>query len=715
MPLRPFPIASCATLLAVSIASLAAAPARRESYEPLPPPAASSQPNLLLNAEVRASGQWSAQTPQRAVNGNLDPEDHWACENLPVWHQASFKEPQTISSLRVWPYWVGERIYQFKVEGSEDGTRWQLLGDMSANSIAATAEGVRFDFKPVRVKHLRTTFLGNSRGAANGGHLVEIAAYASTPATGLGGGIGTTDLRYPPSGPVAGLRPFADGIALSAWRGERVNAQLVLTSETTHESLRFEPSFVTAGSQRIAIQPRFLRYTLADGKPQGDILDNATRLQLPAGGNRPVWVTLDVPAGTPPGVYRGDLAIRSDAAALQVPVTVEVLPATLPDPAKWSFHLDLWQHPQAVARWHDVPAWSQAHFDLLEPSMKRLAAAGQKTITCAIVEEPWNGQTYDRFPSMIAWRKKADGSWTYDYTDFDRWVSFMSERCGFADARIHCYSMLTWSLKFRYFDEKENRHTDLALQPGTPAFDEFWGAFLEDFTRHLKQKGWLERTRIAVDERPDAQMRGALATLAKHAPGLQVASAINHPSELTKNVDDISPIISHSDRFPRALLDERRAAGRRTTFYVCTGPPVPNTFTFSPPAESEWLPLFAAANGFDGMLRWAFHSWVENPLVSTDFTSWPSGDCFLVYPGDRSSLRFERLRDGIESFEKIRLLRGLAGQPGAKVPAATLAELDEALAGFTWARGSKSGVHAEDVARVNAAILKAARALKAER
>jgi hypothetical protein len=264
--------------------------------------------------------------------------------------------------------------------------------------------------------------------------------------------------------------------------------------------------------------------------------------------------------------------------------------------------------------------------------------------------------------------------------------------------------MLTWSLKFRYFDEKEGRHVDLALQPGTPAFDEFWGRFLKDFTRHLKQKGWLERTRIAVDERPDAQMRGALATLAKHAPGLQVASAINHPSELTRNVDDISPIINHSGNFPREMLDERRAAGRKTTFYVCTSPPVPNTFTFSPPAEAEWLPLFAAANGFDGLLRWAFHSWVENPLVSTDFTSWPSGDCFLVYPGDRSSVRFERLRDGIESFEKIRLLREHA--KGALHPA--LEELDRALANFTWARGSKSGVHAEDVSRVNEALAKAA-------
>ena len=110
--------------------------------------------------------------------------------------------------------------------------------------------------------------------------------------------------------------------------------------------------------------------------------------------------------------------------------------------------------------------------------------------------------------------------------------------------------------------------------------------------------------------------------------------------------------------------------------------PVPNTFTFSPPAESEWLPLFASANGLDGFLRWAYHSWVENPLVSTDFTSWPSGDCFLVYPGDRSSIRFERLR-----------------------------ELDTILADFTWERGQHTGPHADDVRRANQAVLNATRVM----
>ncbi|MCH7227382.1 glycoside hydrolase domain-containing protein [Haloferula sp. A504] len=684
---------------------VSAAPVRKVSYEPLADPAAASRANLFLDARVTASGHWDSQTPDRAVNGNRDVSDHWACENLPVWHQVDLAEPTSLSVVHVWPYWADGRIYQFKVEGSIDGKEWKLLGDMTGNSIAATAEGVRFRFDPVEVRHLRTTFLDNSRGAENGGHLVEIEGYAEEPAGGLGGGIGTTDLRYPPEGEIGGLRPFAGGIELTAWRGERVSAQVVLQSERSQENVCFGPSELSSGDQRIEIAPRFVRYTLADGVPQGDILDSASSLPLPAGRNRPVWIAIDVPADVPAGEYRGSLVVVSDSDRLEVPVRLRVLAAVLPPPDRWAFHLDLWQHPQAVARWHDVEPWSDLHLALLEPSMKRLADAGQKTITCSIIEEPWNGQTYDHFPSMIEWRKKADGSWSYDYSIFDRWVGFMSERCGLGEARIHCYSMLPWSLKFRYFDEAERRHVDLALQPGTPAFDEFWGSFLEDFTRHLKEKGWLERTRIAVDERPDAQMRGALATLAKHAPGLRVASAINHPSELLKDVDDMSPIINHTDRFPRELLDERRVAGHKTTFYVCTHPPRPNTFTFSPPAESEWLPLFSAANGFDGFLRWAYHSWVENPLVSTDFTSWPSGDCFLVYPGDRSSVRFERLRDGIETFEKIRLLRAHAAKSANLELKASLAKLDAELANFTWARGSQPGGHAEDVRRVNEIVL----------
>jgi hypothetical protein len=334
----------------LTASALDAAPARREAYEPVPPPSASKRLNLFLNAAVSASGHWAEQTPARAVTGDLDVDDHWACEGLPVWHQVNLAEPATLSAIRVWPYWKDGRIYQFKVEGSIDGKQWKLLGDMSANSIAATSEGVLFTFDPVSVKHVRTTFLGNSRGANNGGHLVEIEGYTAGPQTDLAGGIGSTDLRHPPEGGIKGLRPFSEGIELHAWRGERVNAQLVLQSDASHQQLRFAPASVVSGNSRIPIEPRFVRYTLADGKPQGYILDHAETLPFPAGANRPVWITIDVPQDTKPGEYRGEITILSDRSRVNIPVRLRVLSATLPSPERWNFHLDLWPTPSPVHR-----------------------------------------------------------------------------------------------------------------------------------------------------------------------------------------------------------------------------------------------------------------------------------------------------------------------------------------------------------------------------
>lgn len=100
---------------------------------------------------------------------------------------------------------------------------------------------------------------------------------------------------------------------------------------------------------------------------------------------------------------------------------------------------------------------------------------------------------------------------------------------------------------------------------------------------------------------------------------------------------------------------------------------------------------YAAAQGYSGFLRWAHDSWVQDPLWDTSFVTWPAGDCFLTYPGPRSSIRFERLKEGIQAYEKVRLLR-------ERVGAERLGELDAALAGFSYEDALRTPA-AETVAR----------------
>ena len=160
-----------------------------------------------------------------------------------------------------------------------------------------------------------------------------------------------------------------------------------------------------------------------------------------------------------------------------------------------------------------------------------------------------------------------------------------------------------------------------------------------------------------MDERPKDQMEAAWQTIQDADPEFKIEGAANYnvESEAADRVDDISVAFQY-DLLNKNALARRTAKGQKITFYTCCGPERPNTFTFSPPAESAYLGWHALACGYDGYLRWAYNSWPKQPNEDSRFGSWPAGDCYLVYPGG-SSIRFERLIEGIQAYEKVRILR----------------------------------------------------------
>jgi hypothetical protein len=69
---------------------------------------------------------------------------------------------------------------------------------------------------------------------------------------------------------------------------------------------------------------------------------------------------------------------------------------------------------------------------------------------------------------------------------------------------------------------------------------------------------------------------------------------------------------------------------------------------------------YVTAHGYNGFLRWAYDAWPADPIRDARYGSWPAGDSYLVYPGGNSCIRFEKLREGIVDYEKIKILRTLA-------------------------------------------------------
>ena len=487
-----------------------------------------------------------------------------------------------------------------------------------------------------------------------------------------------------------------------AWRGEKVFAQAVVSSEEELKDVRLSVSDLRNGKSLIGaenIRLQFVSYVVSDlldttkygqcGSREdkskwgevlvADVLDINDSMTVPAGRKQPVWMTVSVPSDARPGKYSGKLTITSsNAKARSLNVELTVADHVLPPARDWAFHLDLWQNPYSVARYENVPLWSDAHFEAMRPVMRMLAEAGQKSVTATIMSRPWNGQTEDAFGSMVTKIRRIDGTWLYDYTIFDRWVEFMFSLG--IDRQINCYSMIPWALQFDYIDQATSSPATFQAAPGSEEYNEYWGAFIADFARHLKAKGWFEKTMIAMDERPLESMQAVLGLIRKVEPAFKISLAGNYHEPVIYDIVDFSETFSGKQEFPESAKAKRKELGLTTTFYTCCAEAHPNMFVISNPDEAAWLGWFAQAEGYDGYLRWAYNSWTLDPLTDARFRTWPAGDCFVVYPGGRGSVRFSKLVEGIQDFEKVRILRSRWQETGNE---AKLGQLTGILKSFT--------------------------------
>ena len=420
---------------------------------------------------------------------------------------------------------------------------------------------------------------------------------------------------------------------VAAWRGETVAARV--------------PDFAELGKIPDGIGIRLgvlksVKYAPAVESLQR--LEVYDRVEWDEDDEGPRVVEVSVPTDAKSGVYA--------CGAMNIRVVDRVLP-----PAKeWKYYLDLWQHPWATARVAGVKPFSKEHYAAMRPVYELLATAGQKTITVSILDQPWDHQCFDAYHSMVE---------DADFRTFDEYVEFCLG-CGLGPD-ISCYSLCPWTLGRNIdADELERR----------------WGAFLDRFAKHLKEKGWYGRTLMAMDERKPEDVKKVADFVRRHAPGMRISMAGNRkPSDFDGiDIDVYCQTLRHVSPDFLAEIPARRTRGFVTTFYVCCGPVYPNTFMSSGPGEAFWLGAYPAMAGLDGFLRWAWNSWPQNPKEDATYWNWRAGDTFLCYPNGEPSWRFLELRNGIIAAEKVRILKdaGLFKEELEKV--ATLYKTDEAMA-----------------------------------
>ncbi|MCS6858866.1 MAG: DUF6067 family protein [Abditibacteriales bacterium] len=409
---------------------------------------------------------------------------------------------------------------------------------------------------------------------------------------------------------------------------------------------------------------------------------------LPANVTQPIWLTVSVPKDAAAGDYKGKVRLTANGATVkEMPFTVHVWDFTLPDES----HVKAIYDVRMGGAWWALPG---------------------KTPT-QVREELWRFMAERRVcPDTIRPEplfKYENGKVTADFTAFDKAAEYYFNVLKFPHAYTpwHFYLFGWGHPPARKFGEEPYAgaypYTDADRRQLRPEFKRAYQACLRVFWQHLKEKGWDKNVVLYISDEPYFsqrhiidQMQALCAMIHDVDPAIPIyASTWHHVPEWDAALDVWG--IGHHGIVPLPQIERLRAAGKRiwwtTDGQMCLDTPacaierlLPHyCFHYDAEAYEFWGIDWLTYNPYE----FGWHSYIQQsgqPGEST-WVRYPNGDGYLVYPGGPvgyngivSSVRLEQVREGVEDYEYLYLLRSLIAQAKAAGRDASAGEKALALA-----------------------------------
>ncbi|WP_196332743.1 glycoside hydrolase domain-containing protein [Trueperella pyogenes] len=475
--------------------------------------------------------------------------------------------------------------------------------------------------------------------------------------------------RMPDDRPNSWILPTGHNLGLEMAKDNRTSAQLVVVSPKAG-TLTAEVSEAAGITWEVSYPDKIVNSD--QGKLQtGQTLDplRTAAPRVEPNKNQAVWFVGRVAPEAKAGVINQEITLKLDGRVIATyPVSVTVRDVQLLDRSKRPFTLDLWWQPDAIADWYGVKPWSPEHFAHMKPYLRELASAQQEVVNVAIAQDPWylpdakHAQTASPYNSTVEWR--WDGkNYAFNFDVFDKVVQ------AHADAGItgpiHTFGIKGFKQeRLTYVDDTQGgKLVSRTIELGGEDYRQAWGSFLNAFEKHLKEKGWFERTQLFLDEPKTEQLAAIESFINDDAPAWQgkLALAANSVNEANK-ADFVAFNYSLLDKLPVEVVAQRADQGKQSLFYTYYEPQRPNVIAASPLHSGRMLGWIAQKRNLDGFLRWSFNSWPTDVYANSTYR-YHQGDEYLIYPGGTkakpeagpvSSMRWESFRDGIDDAEIVR-------------------------------------------------------------
>jgi hypothetical protein len=394
---------------------------------------------------------------------------------------------------------------------------------------------------------------------------------------------------------------------------------------------------------------------------------------------QPFWVTLQVPSDAAAGHYSGILSLICEGSRpVKVPISVNVRNFTLPN--RPSFRTAFGVGGSAAYYKKLGVIGDDPKLYLKINNMYRDSLLRYKLSPTKIAPPPPFADGYVK--TLI---KTASGEYKADTSNFDANLTHcLSEGLnGFSFGTYWGWRNHQKGVRQKILILNEREEVIERLNPkfGDSTFDSMLGAYFKSWETHLKKRSCLDMAYYYIYDEPAPDERRKvnklLSLIKANAPGIKTII----PGVPAKGDGDASfpglgimcPLLSRMDvDLARRLQKEK---GKESWWYVCMTPrhPYPNLFIDYPAVDHRILFWMAWKYNVTGMLYWQTTFWSRaNPWEDPETYPTTHGDGCLFYPSRSTpvkvvpSIRLEVLRDGVEDYEYLHLLKRLLNGDGGK-------------------------------------------------
>ena len=374
------------------------------------------------------------------------------------------------------------------------------------------------------------------------------------------------------------------------------------------------------------------------------------------------------------GEQKINVALTCGEDVQTIDFTLDVIDAQLP--AQTLINTN-WFHTDCIATHYNIEVFSDKYWEYVKNFLKVAVDHGMNMVLTPLFTPPLDTKVGGERPTVqLVGVKVSSGEYKFDFTNLDKWIAICDE-VGIKYLELsHFFTQ--WGAKkcpkiIAEVKKIKKRIFGWDTKASGKAYRSFLTAFAEVFKPYLKEKGLEDKVYFHVSDEPFAAIarhyRKASNIVNELFGEYKIMDALSNYKFYKKGLVKLPvPANDHIEPFIGNVSD-------LWTYYCCVQVKgVSNKFFSMPSQRNRVLGYQMYKFNVKGFLHWGYNFWYKqfstgpvDPFTETDAGgSFPSGDSFVVYPGDNGapliSLRLKVFYDAFQDMRALQLLESLIGK-----------------------------------------------------